>query len=248
LRLYIDIDTGEVSRELNGPVLGGLVMYLRDILALEVVYVQAGAAVTSTVLANNAVQKIGLKAALNGTTLLALATTYTLAANVASSSFSLNTDEAVAYFADNVPPGARDAQLFLEFEVSAADESRRTTYCQLPVTVRRDVNQPGDTDPSPVDASLYVLKGALFDGNGYPITPHFVCLRPDVTNAAQHRALITAGRSRPWVIITLESDTWCTWTLRTRGVGESDDGDAYRVPSDYHATTNNVIWVRSAIT
>lgn len=78
---------------------------------------------------------------------------------------------------------------------------------------------------------------------------NFVGIRVDITTAAQHRAVVTAGRTPlPWVIATLENDTLTTWSLRTRVSGETDDGTLYRVPDDYHATSNNVIWVRASLT
>jgi len=72
--------------------------------------------------------------------------------------------------------------------------------------------------------------------------------RSDVTSAALHRAVVTAGQTLPWIVATLESGTWCTWTLRAKGVGETDDGTSYRQPNDFDASTNNVIWVRTSIT
>jgi len=245
MRLYIDIDTGEVSRQLGGQPLGSLVLYLRDIVPLEIVYLQAGVPVTSTVLADSAVQKIGVKAQASGD-LLALASTYALAAEVASSSLSLNTEELVDYFTSFVPAGAREYAFLLEIEVVAADESTCVTYCQLTIQIRRDVNQPEDTTPSEVDADLYVLKGALFDAAGKPITPHFPGVRFDITTATAHRAIVTAGRTRPWCIITLENGRPCVWAYRDRVLGENDDTDTLRLPSDYHAVTNNGIWASTS--
>lgn len=72
-------------------------------------------------------------------------------------------------------------------------------------------------------------------------------LRPDLTSAALHRAVLTAGRNLPVVYLTLEDGLWQCWTLRTRVDGEVDDGTTYRLPADWHASTNNVIWVKTAL-
>lgn len=75
----------------------------------------------------------------------------------------------------------------------------------------------------------------------------FLGIRSDITSAALHRAVVTAGRTPlPWVIATLEDGQFLTWTLRTRA-GEVDDGTSYRVPDDYNITTNPVIWVKTAL-
>lgn len=79
----------------------------------------------------------------------------------------------------------------------------------------------------------------------------FLGIRADITTAAAHKAIATAGRTPlPWVIATLEDGTFATWTLRAR-TGADDPTtypDQYRVPDDYNASTNHVIWVRSSLT
>ena len=92
----------------------------------------------------------------------------------------------------------------------------------------------------------------LADLDAY-MSSNFLQMRGDITSAALHRALVTAGHTpevtadSPWVIATLESGIWTTWSLRPRGVGESDDGTTLRLPDDYNATTNDNIWVKSAL-
>lgn len=71
--------------------------------------------------------------------------------------------------------------------------------------------------------------------------------RGDLTSAALHRAVITVGKTLPWIVATLESGQWNTWTLRAKGVGETDDGTSYRQPDDFNGSTNNVVWVKTAI-
>lgn len=79
-------------------------------------------------------------------------------------------------------------------------------------------------------------------------TGSFLGIRADITSAALHRALATAGRTPlPWVIATLEGGQFLTWTLRARGSGENADADTYRLPDDYNASTNHVIWVKTAL-
>lgn len=73
-------------------------------------------------------------------------------------------------------------------------------------------------------------------------------IRPDLTSAALHRALATVGHVLPWLILVLGADgIWGVWTLRARVDGETDDTNNFRLPTDYHATTNKVIWVHSAL-
>lgn len=247
MRLYVDIDTGEVRRSLTGPVITGLVLYLRDILSLGIVYVQDGAAVTSTVLAGSAVQKIGLRAKPASTDLLALASTYTLADPVATATFSLNTAELVAYFADNFSEDIREADFFLELEVSAADESTRQTYWQGRVVVRRDVNQPGDITPPDVDASLYVLKGALFDGNGRGISPFYVAHRGEVTGrtgggTANLDGIVTTTLTIPFAVLIRIAGTGELWCLDTGT--DAEDGSFTVRPDDYNGLTNARVWKR----
>jgi len=84
-----------------------------------------------------------------------------------------------------------------------------------------------------------------------PAPGSFLGIRADLTSAALHKAVVTAGRTPlPWVIATLESGTFVTWTLRARTVDDDPVTypDQFRVPDDYHATTNYVIWVRSSLT
>ena len=81
-------------------------------------------------------------------------------------------------------------------------------------------------------------------------------LAATITTAVQHRALPTVGATLPWVILTREADLWVTWTLRARTVADPSDadiagnvngaGEFFRVPNDFNAGTNNVIWQRTA--
>ncbi len=203
MKIYIDIITGEIRRELTGPRVSGLLFYLRDIPEIEIVFTDGGVAVTSTVLADNATMRAGLKST-PGNDLLASATTYVLAGQIATITFSLNTEELIAYFASHVGQGQREAPFVFEIQVTADDETTRNTYAQVACTVRRTVNDPDEAEPTQADASLFVLKSALFDGAGKPVAPGFLCFRPDITSAATHRALTTVGRTAPWVIVTLE--------------------------------------------
>jgi hypothetical protein len=245
--LYVDIDTGEVRRSLTGPVITGLVMYLRDILSLGIVYVQDGAAVTTTVLAGSAVQKIGLRAKPSDADLLALASTYSLAGDIATATFSLNTSELVDWFTDNLSTDVRESAFFLELEVSAADESTRQTYWQGTVMIRRDVNQPGDITPPDVDTALYVLKGALFDGNGRAISPFYVAHRGEVTGrtgggSANLDGITTTTLTIPFAALIVIAGSGEIWQL-VSGT-DAEDGTFIVRPDDYHGTTNPRVWKR----
>ena len=56
----------------------------------------------------------------------------------------------------------------------------------------------------------------------------------------------TAGASAPLIVALSLNDDVQMWKLRAKGVGESEDGTSFVSPDDYHASTNNVIWVRVA--
>lgn len=245
MKLYIDINTGEIRRESSGPKVSSLLFYLRDITEIDIVFTDGGVEVSSTVLADNATMRLGLKSQ-PGNDLLATASSYVLAGQIATVTFSLNTDELIAYFSDKVGAGQREAPFVFEVQTTADDESTRNTYAQISATVRRNVNDPDDGEPSEADASLYVLKSALFDGSGRGVADEFLCIRTDITSAATHRALTTVGRTVPWVILTLEGGSLVPWTLNTKS-GEVDDGNFYRQPTDHNASTNNVIWIRTAL-
>lgn len=246
MKLYIDTETGECRRTLTGPKAAALVFYLRDILdPLEIVFVEAGVPVTSTILADSAVLAIGLKAAPNGS-LLAAANTYTLVGETARVTFSLNTTALVNYFTDNVPAGSRESAMLFEVEVSAQDATARETYLQETAYVRRDVNQANDTIPDE-DAQLYVLTGALFDGNGRGITPQFVVHRGEITTrtggtAAALDAIVTTTLTIPFVVLITIGGTGELWLLASGT--DAEDGTFVVRPDDYHASTNARVWKR----
>lgn len=247
MRLYIDIDTGELRRELTGPVYTGILFYLRDIIAMEVVFTQDGSEVTSTVLAGSAVMKLGLRSRPGSATILALSTSYTLAGQVASATFSLNTSALVDHFTSNIPPGSIDGAFVFEVEVTAADESLRRTYLQVGATVRRDVNQPADTNPPAVDTALYVLKGALFDGNGRAISPYYVAHRGEITartgggsNALD--GITTTNLTVPFAVLITIADSGELWRLNTGT--DAEDGSFIVRPDDYDGITNPRVWKR----
>jgi hypothetical protein len=73
-------------------------------------------------------------------------------------------------------------------------------------------------------------------------------LRSDITDAAALKAVVTVGAALPVVYLTLEAGSWVAWTLRARTVDDDPVTypDSFRVPDDFDADTNNVIWVHSA--
>ncbi len=88
------------------------------------------------------------------------------------------------------------------------------------------------------------LKGGVFS---FPLTiDEVVQFHPEITNAAALRGVVTSPLQRPvvWTVSwSDEPDADVKWKLRTRGIGEDDDGLSYIVPVDWSAT-NNIIWVR----
>lgn len=245
-KLYIDVVTGEFSRELSGPKFNSLTLYLRDLLTLDIAYVQAGNIVTSTVLADSAVQRVAIKStAVDGAALLAGASTYTIASDFARTDLSLNTTELTAFFTNNVP--GREASFLFEVEVESADESERDTLLQCPVLIRRDVNQPGDIDPTAAEDETYVLKGALFDANGRAISREVVAHRWEITartggTAECLDAIATTALAKPFLIAVVISGTAELWQL---AAGTDSESVPFIVrPDDYDGSTNAVVWKR----
>lgn len=156
-RLYIDVTTGEVRAAKGAAPLAKLAFSSRDILPLELVFTAGGAEVTSAVLAGNATLLAGLRAQPGTGKLLALADTYTLAGEVASTVLSLNTEEVIDYLAE-LPVQWASGSAYFEVQVLAADESTRQVMAQLPAAIRRRVVGPGDIEPPPLEVGLYVLK------------------------------------------------------------------------------------------
>jgi hypothetical protein len=68
-----------------------------------------------------------------------------------------------------------------------------------------------------------------------------------VTSHAEMRALSTTGYAKPKKFHFLINSQWEEWTWRTKaGSGEDDDDTSYIQTTDYHATTNNGIFVKTA--
>jgi hypothetical protein len=242
--IYIDVKTGAAQRS-DGTALPAFRFYLRDILSLGIVFVDGASIVTAATLAGPAAMRLGLRAIGGDGLLLASCLTYNLAGNVAACVFNLNTNELIAYFAANVPAQNREAQFAFEIEVTAADASIRQTYHQSACAVSRDINQPADIAPTPAAASAYVLIASLFDGNNRGIASQFVAFRSEIATIADIRALSTVLLTRPWAFDVSITDDDRRYKLRTRGGGEVDDGNFFLVPTDYNASTNPVIFVRT---
>jgi hypothetical protein len=146
-RFYIETTTGAVSLTATGPALPSLSFYLRDISALDIVFLENGSECTSTVLAGTNILRTGLKS-VPGSLLLAGSSTHTLEGEVATVTLSLNTAELLAYFESNIPGGASGSAFLFEVEVSSPDNTARATYAQLPAVVQRSVLDPDDEDPT----------------------------------------------------------------------------------------------------
>lgn len=67
--------------------------------------------------------------------------------------------------------------------------------------------------------------------------------RSEITSYAAARAMTTVGLQTP-VCFEFAVGNGEQWLLRKRAGGESDDAASYLVPTDYNASTNNVIFVR----
>lgn len=244
LKLFVDVVSGEIRPGVGAAPIARMIFFNCDIIPMEIQFLRFGENITAEVLANNATLRVGLRGTPGSGDLLGLTAEYELVDEVARLTFNLATEEATA-FIEAMPTSWREGAAFFEIKVVAADESSFWTISQIASALRREVVANDDLEP--VDTMLYVLKTALFDSAGRAIAPQFLGVRSDVTTAALHRAVITAGRVVPWVMITLEDDLWCTWTLRTRIDGEVDDTVGYRVPTDYNLATNNTIWVKSGL-
>lgn len=146
-RFYIETTTGAVSLTATGPALPSLSFYLRDISALDIVFLENGSECTSTVLTGTNILRTGLKS-VPGSLLLAGSSTHTLEGEVATVTLSLNTAELLAYFESNIPGGASSSAFLFEVEVSNPDNTARATYAQLPAVVQRSVLDPDDEDPT----------------------------------------------------------------------------------------------------
>lgn len=217
MKIYIDVITGRLVRNQSGSEMGPLVFTYKDILPLEIVFLDSGVNVTDTVLASNATLKVGVKARAGASALLAFASAYTIVNGIAKMTLSLATSQIEAFFSSNVSSGASAGQAVLEIEVSASDESTRETFVQHPCIVRREVNATTDNLPS-VDAALYVLKSALFNAQGQGVAQQFVAFRREVTGrtggtAGMLDAVATAGLAVPYMVFIRIAGTVENWTL-----------------------------------
>lgn len=249
MRLYIDINTGQLKRNVDGAVLGPLQLYLKNILPLELVFIDGTESVTTEVLADAALLKVGIKAQPGAASLLALASNYVLNGEVAVLTLNLNTTELVNYFSANVTKGAQAANLFLEIQVTSADESTTETYHQSKCVVNRNVNSASDTNPSPADTALYVLKASLFDGNGRGISPDYVARRREVTARTGGAANCLDYIQTPALtlgtvfLIKIAGSGGELWELEQDAVTEAD-GVFVIDPVDFHAVNNPRKWKR----
>lgn len=243
VRLYIDIESGEVRRDLGAAALTGIVFFQGNRVPLELVFMRGDEEVTSDILTGGAVLQVGLRSARPGVGVLALADFYSLDGEVASTILSLATVAIVDELA-TVPADWREVEAWFEVVVTSADETTRQTFAQLAARVRREAIN--EEDYPEIDPMLYVLKSSLLDSNGRARASQFPGVRTDITSAALHRAVVTAGAAVPWLIITLEGGLLTPWILRQREAGEDDDTNTYRVPNDWHATTNNRVWMRTS--
>lgn len=96
--------------------------------------------------------------------------------------------------------------------------------------------------------AVTLLPGAFDPASGLPTLANSLQIRPDLTTAALLRAVVTDNRTLPVVVLVLFGGAWNCYTLRAQAEsGETDDGVNYIVPTDWHATTNKVVWVKTAI-
>ena len=243
--IHIDVDSGKVSRTIGGAPLPSLKVFLRDILALRIGFVQDGVAITSTILAGPATIKVGLRSSPGAATLLALATSYTLSGELALVTISLNTAELVAYFTDDVDAETDSANFVFEVEVTASDESTRQTFCQLKTVVHREVNETGDTAPSVETESLYTLRSALFDASSRGVSPAFVNFRPDVLGLSGGSGyldgIVTTNLTVPTLIVIYVAGELQDWLLETSTAATAE---GIQRPLDYNGSTNTRVWTR----
>lgn len=156
--LYIDIDSGEARNALGGAIRGRMKLFQRDLVPFRIAFIQNGVNITSATLdAGAAALKLAIKARPGATQLLALGTIYSLVANEARVSLSLNTVEMADFFTSEVPAENNETTCYLEVEVTNLGGTERVTYYQGACIVGREVNNSGENPPIPgVEASLYV--------------------------------------------------------------------------------------------
>jgi hypothetical protein len=244
VRLYIDIESGEIRRDLGAAALTGLVFYQGNRVPLEIVFMSGDTEVTSDILTGGATLQVGILSARSGGDVLALTDSYTLVGEVASATLALATAEMEAEFA-TVPTEWREIESWFEVAVTSGDETTRQTFAQIASRIRR--NTIGDAEAPEEIPSLYLLRSSLFDASNLAIAQQFLGIRAEVTSAVLHRAVVTAGRSVPWLIVTLEGGFLMLWVLRARGIGEDDDTNNFRLPDDYNAVSNDVVWMRTTL-
>lgn len=250
MKLYVDIWSGLLYDAPGGRTVSIVQLFLRDIVQLDIGFVDDGEAVTGTILDGGNLLKVGIKAQAGGATLLALADDYTIVGDAAQVILDLNTTEAQAYFTDNVPDGADSCTVRFEIQVTKADESQRQTYYQGNCLFCAPVNTEDDTDPIDVDLSIYVLKSSLFDADGNGISNRFANVRFELNQLVGGVAgcldfvptiALTADRT---VFLTNIGGSVKTWVLTTTAAAA--DGQWIIQPVDYDAVHNQKQWVQGA--
>lgn len=234
MRIYCDIWSGQLRHAIDGPILGPLRFFQRDLLEIELVFVDNGTLVTTTVLGGGASFKFGIKSRPGNSQILVLSESYTLNGQVATFSVSLATAELAEYFSASIPPSQVSTQMFAEIEVSL--DGTRQTFWQGPVIVNRELNMTTDTDPS-IEETV--------------ISPNYVAFRGAITGrtgggAANLDGLATTTQAVPAAVIIFVGAPRSgeLWVIQN-WVDEVEDGTYVVFPDDRDVLTNNKVWKRA---
>ena len=139
VKLFIDINTGEVRRTLAGEPINALRFFHNDILPLEITLTDAGVAVTSQYLTAGRAMEIALHGFSFGQGPIVSATTSSLTGEVATLTLDLTATELADHFADKVAANAVETQLHFEVQVTEPGTYRQTFH-QSRASVARDLN------------------------------------------------------------------------------------------------------------
>ena len=237
-RLYVDIDTGTIRTSRGRGPSDAIRWFLRDIMRLQVVFLQGEAEVTADVLASGAAtMRLGLKNDPSND-LLASATSYSLTGQIATVNFSLNTEELIAYFSDYLSRSDGSASFRFEVEVTNVAGTERETHAQVGVLVVRDVNRPDDIDPTQADDpdAVYAKLTQVI---------HHLGLSGIAAGAAPLTDLLTAGEGAYEVGAVVEYfDTDAGVTVRYRlTASTAATATPWQVRAgDFHVSSNPRVW------
>lgn len=139
MKLFIDINTGAISRSLGGEPIPALRFYANDILPLKITLVDSGVAVTSEYLTPGRILEISLHGFPLGTAPLFSNSASALVAEEIAISLDLTGTAITDHFDDRVAANSVETDLFFEVQITEPGAYRQTFH-QSRATVARDLN------------------------------------------------------------------------------------------------------------